>query len=93
MNDEECNGWSNSETWAVDLWLSNDEGMYKDISRIVRRSYNVEKAERGIREYVEELKEMVNDGQAGEELISMFNDIGNMQRVDWEEIVEAWWEE
>ena len=28
MNDKTYNGWTNYETWLVNLWMSNDEGSY-----------------------------------------------------------------
>ncbi len=28
MNNEKCNGWTNYETWAVGLWIDNEQGSY-----------------------------------------------------------------
>lgn len=29
MNDDKYNGWTNYETWAVSLWIGNDQGSYE----------------------------------------------------------------
>ena len=40
------NGWSNRETWLVNLWLTNDEGSYQLITDACRRKGSVyDKAE------------------------------------------------
>lgn len=31
------NGWSNRATWNVNLWLANDEGIYREVNRLQRR--------------------------------------------------------
>ena len=28
MNDNTYNGWKNRETWALNLWFNNDQGLY-----------------------------------------------------------------
>ena len=90
MNEEKYGGWTNHETWAVNLWLSNDEGLYNEVCEIVKNSEDKCGAEKNIKEYVEDLKEMSKSREAGEELKSMFDDIGSMWRVNWREISKAW---
>ena len=86
---DEYNGWSNRETWAVNLWLSNDQGMYSEACRIIKDAEDAEDAEEKIKEYVEDLKVLLNE-EGADELKGMFNDIGSMWRVNWKELVEAW---
>lgn len=34
-NPNEYNGWKNYPTWAVNMWLSNDEGLYETVREMV----------------------------------------------------------
>ena len=36
--DTSYNGWTNYETWNVALWIQNDEGLYNEAKRIMRRA-------------------------------------------------------
>lgn len=38
--DQTYNGWKNYPTWAVNLWLSNDEGLYNSTRELVRNVAN-----------------------------------------------------
>jgi hypothetical protein len=49
---EGYNGYKNWATWNVALWLNNDEGMYREMQRLVR--FNPTTA-RGAEEFVTEL--------------------------------------
>lgn len=37
MTKKPFNGYANYETWAVALWLDNDEPLYREARRLVRR--------------------------------------------------------
>ena len=67
------NGWTNHETWAANLWLTNDEYTYFTIAKMGARQ---------IKAFVEELKEE-------DDFDSMFEEIGEIDNVNWEEIAEG----
>lgn len=78
------NGWSNYETWAVKLWMDNEEGS---------QSYWAERAT-GYRHNRSLLADVLKDEheEATPELgASVFSDLLNaaLGSVDWDEIAEA----
>lgn len=83
---ETYNGWSNYETWAVNLWLTNDEGSYHWLTEIVRKAASGE-----VKDYAaaEMLKEWV-EGNAPDLGASVYSDLltSALGEVDWLEIVE-----
>ena len=48
MTEEKYEGWENYETWAVNLWLSNDEGLYRNVCGIVEDAEDEAEAEDGV---------------------------------------------
>ena len=40
MSDETYNGWKNYPTWAVNLWLENDRGLYETALEIANEEYD-----------------------------------------------------
>ena len=77
------NGWSNYETWAVNLWLSNDEGSY---------TYWKERAEevKDVYELSRELKSEIEQYNPLEE-VSVYSDLlsAAISEIDFYEIAEA----
>ena len=96
MTEEEYNGWRNRETWAMALWLDNDQGLYNQARELVRESIkeggNLYDAERVLKEWVEELEQDACE-ESRKELCSMFHDIGSLWRVDWAEVTESRFED
>lgn len=99
---EEYNGYSNRETWALNLWLTNDEGFYHEIREEMipqlKKRYDDEDlpyrlADR-LRDWVEnDLKEFADESNAGSLIRNMFEDIGSLWRIDWQEIAGYWLED
>lgn len=81
--DQTYNGWSNYETWVVNLWLSNDQGTYEYVRDLVKDSKADYNAVEALREWIEEVNPLLDEA-------SLFTDLLNaaLSEVDWWEIVE-----
>lgn len=103
--DTTYNGWKNYPTWAVNLWLSNDHGLYdmtnENVSAIIgetesrseywtlTESHKFATADM-LKEFLGDLIEpCLNDDYTG---VGMVRDlIGSaLADVDWHEIAEHW---
>ena len=89
---ETYSGYANRETWALSLWLNNDEGLYnwalemaEDAVRHDLRDYEFADV---IKDWVEEMFDdyYENPKSHTHEMGVMVRDIGSLWRVDWEEI-------
>jgi hypothetical protein len=99
MNEQEYNGWSNRETWATNLWLTNDYGMTKDLEIYFQELHNEGEPTTPeiLRNFVEYVETYVNELLEFENLnpttYSMLTDIGSLYRVNWREIAQGFSEE
>ena len=99
---EECNGWTNRETWATALHLSNDHGLYLWCTDVAEQAVK-EAAEwcdardwpadernyaRWIGEAIrDEVLEAFNDTEFDPEFVAMMlRDIGSQWRIDWDAV-------
>ena len=103
MSDETYNGWKNYPTWAVNLWLSNDEGLYNEARRIaviIREQApqddnvlaGIWTAEETARfRLADHVKQWVRDDLAPDLGASFAADLLGyaLDQVDWEEIAVA----
>lgn len=52
MSNNSCNGWTNEETWALGLWLMNDEGLHY-------AAYRLRHDEKALKEFCQNLPEEI----------------------------------
>jgi hypothetical protein len=96
-NPDEYNGWTNRETWAAALHLSNDESLYNICRRMVAGSSNNMIAGEDLERFVTDAVECVlypNPNEPGEEWTRlMISDVGSFWRVDWKEVAQSFRDE
>jgi len=101
MAEEEYNGWSNRETWAVNLHLSNNEGDYSYMLELANDAldmYEETEAQVGhlayaIETHCDDIVYSVThpeDGAATDEARMFVADVGSLWRVDFYDIAERW---
>jgi len=98
MTDEKYQGWTNHETWALNLWLTNEEGIYHYIQGAIKEAPNKYEAEERLKNIVEDWHDDCFEDEKGyssctKEMKMMFREVGSLWRVNYKEIVEAFLEE
>jgi len=84
-------GYKNYPTWAVSLWLANEQGLYG----LVQEQIEEGATPRQVADYIEELMTDADMGLAVELPTGPQSDICEwaMQQVDWDEVAEEQFEE
>jgi hypothetical protein len=94
------NGWSNYETWCVNLWLTNDEASERHWRGIAEElkgepSLNRHWTDEEYRTFTlsDQLKEEITDSMP--EVPGMWSDLlrSSLEEVDWHEIADAFLED
>ena len=93
MSDDTYNGWVNRETWALFLWITNDEGLYNAYRGLVNlwaRRHDVPAIADALRTITELYFGPAFDGTWAlpPERQAMASDIGSLWRIDYREIAE-----
>jgi hypothetical protein len=99
------NGWTNRETWALNLWLTNDQGLYELTRERVAQAvaavrdeddsepttpYLAQQAGEAVRDFYDELTDPSEGLMTAEQSLEMVRDIGSEYRVNWDEIGAYW---
>ncbi len=95
MSETTHQGWKSYETWCVNLWLSNEEGLYNDVreraEELAEEHHgDLEEASRPLSDWI---KEYV--GNMAPDVSGLWSDLltAALDSVDWHEIADSWLEE
>jgi len=88
--EQDYNGWTNRETWAVALWINNEEGLYNQAQDLVQEARECQDND-ALNCLSDALENFIYDffDDEWENFKAMRNDIGSLWRVNWREIAES----
>jgi len=100
--EDRYNGWSNRETWAFNLWMSNDQGSCEMVREMAEESYQEALADEceyltteqlaisnmagKLKDYLDLLRDEI--ACESREIRMMLDDIGSSWRIDFREMAE-----
>jgi energy-converting hydrogenase A subunit M len=94
--EDSYNGWTNRETWAVALWINNEQGWQESVIEALREALTMQVEELTASKAGEIVRENVEDMLLSDEMgvsctvqRDILHDIGSLYRVDWREVGES----
>ena len=78
----EYNGWSNRETWIINLWITGDQVYYEQPCEIISSHNNLDDQA----EALEDWTRFEHDGEYSSIWADLINN--SLAEVDWYEIIE-----
>ncbi len=80
----EYNGWSNRETWTINLWFTSDESYYEELCHITEHYDTLSEQAEELERYVRSILAInISSGIMGDLLVA------SLGRVDWTNIAAA----
>lgn len=98
MCDETYHGWTNRETWAFHLWVTNEQATAAEARRVVTTACaamdGAENAGRfvaaeALRVWWRDMLDAARENGYRETLDGMRDDVGSLWRVDWQAVAAA----
>ena len=78
----EYNGWSNRETWIVNLWMTGDQSYYEQLCEIISSHDSLDDQAEALEDWVR----FEYDGEYSSILADLIN--SSLAEVDWYEIIK-----
>lgn len=94
----EYQGWTNRETWAAHLHITNDAGLVDYFATVMadaripvpgHMTNCIVTVAIAVRDWLESQQELLIEGQCHRDTAMMLTDIGSLWRVNWDEVAKA----
>lgn len=92
-------GWTNRETWAASLWISNERGLYEGAREVIAAAVNGDDlvgpytAGNALEEWItnvrDDNRESAETGMEIPEITMMDREVGSWWRVNWREVADG----
>jgi hypothetical protein len=96
-NDSTYNGWTNRETWACNLWITNDQGLCELALERLEDSKNRYPDDdtdsphhaAALKDWWEDLTDPDEELMSAKDILAIVRDIGDEDEINWSEIAES----